>query len=132
MKKTCYYKEQRTYSIYDSSHIIGYLNEEVVENYTPEGAHGEGEEQPEPWPVAYKYTGSETDGGTVMPCSNPDNYGDLANAIIRSKYSESQELAIHRHANNGDYSDDSKEYDDYNAWCNYAVSLAKQWTQTDE
>lgn len=118
------YQERRTYSKYDDAHIIGYLNEEVLEDYVPEDTQ---EEEPEAWPTAYAYTGTETDGGTVMPCSDQNNYGELANAIIRSRYTESQELALQRHAINGDYDDAPKEYDDYNEWCEYAVRTAKSW-----
>lgn len=129
MSKTCYYQQRRTYLRYDATHIIGYLDETVVENYTPETpmGHGEGDQQPEPWPTAYGYTGTETDGGTIMECPENETYGDLANAIIRSRYSQSQELAIHRHAAKGDYDQNTQEFDDYNAWCENAVTIAKRW-----
>lgn len=120
------YPEARTFAKYDDEHIIGYLNEEVINNYQP-SVSSDTEETPEPWPTAYAYTGTETDGGTIMKCSNRDDYGEIANAIIRSRYSESQELAIQRHAINGDYAEVSQEYDDYYAWCQYAVTLAKKW-----
>ncbi len=118
------YQERRTYLKYDATHIIGYLNEEVLENYSPETKE---EEEQQVWPQAYAYTGPETDGGTVMECKDQRNSGELANAIIRSKYSESQELAIQRHAINGDYEEKPKEYEDYNSWCQYAVETAKSW-----
>ena len=122
------YQERRTYQRYDEAHIIGYLNEERVENYTPDnGGHGEDADNADPWPEAYAYTGTETDGGTVMPCSRQDDYGEIANAIIRTRYSESQELAIQRHAINGDYDEAPQEFDQYNAWCQYAVQTAKDW-----
>lgn len=127
------YQERRTYLRYDEAHIIGYLNEEVLEDYVPEdNAHGESEESPEPWPTAYAYTGTEADGGTVMPCTKQNDYGELANAIIRSRYTESQELAIQRHAINGDYEETPQEYDAYNDWCEYAVATAKAWTSPAE
>lgn len=123
-----FYQEARTFLKYDDEHIIGYLNEEVIEHFTPEvEVHGDDEESPEPWPVAYAYTGSETDGGTIMPCSNLNDYGEVANAIIRSRYSESRELAIQRHAINGDYAEDGQEYEEYNEWCQQAVATAKRW-----
>lgn len=129
MKRTVY-QERRTYLRYDEQHIIGYLNEEVLENYVPQNTRpgeNESEEEPEPWPVAYAYTGTESDGGTVMPCTKQDDYGEIANAIIRSRYSESQELAIQRHAINGDYEETPQEYEEYNNWCVYAVQTAKAW-----
>jgi len=121
------YREPRTYQRYDEEHIIGYLNEEVLENYRPEQNGIEGEETPEPWPVAYAYTGTETDGGTVMECRRQNDAGEVANAIIRSRYTESQELAIQRHAINGDYAESGQEYEDYYAFCQDAVQLAKRW-----
>ena len=121
MMKRNVFKERRTFEKYDNAHIIGYLNEEVLENYFPEG------EEQAPWPVAYAYTGSEADGGTVMECSNQSDYGELANAIIRSKFSVSEEMAIQRHAINGDYEEAPEEYDTYNDWCKYAVKTAKEW-----
>lgn len=122
------YLEPRTCLRYDEQHIIGYLNEEVIENYQPAGNQQcEDGESPEPWETAYAYTGTETDGGTVMKCDNQSDYGDVANAIIRSRYSESQELAIQRHAINGDYAENAQEYEEYNTWCQYAVATAKRW-----
>ena len=124
MHKTVY-QERRTFQRYDATHIIGYLQEEVINDYKPQTDGGQ--EQQEPWPKAYAYTGSETDGGTVMPCEHQEDYGDIANAIIRTRYSESQELAIQRHAINGDYDEAPQEFDEYNAWCQYAVKTAKEW-----
>ena len=119
------YQTRKTYMKYDEKHIIGYLNEEVLENYTPQDQPEGGE--PVVWPVAYRYTGTERDGGTVMPCTNMHDTGDVANAIIRSRYTESQELAIHRHAQNGDYEETPTEYEEYNAFCEAAVAQAKAW-----
>ena len=120
------YQTRKTYMKYDKEHIIGYLNEEVLENYTPQDQPDEGE--PVVWPVAYRYTGTERDGGTVMPCTNMHDTGDVANAIIRSRYTESQELAIHRHVLNGDYEENPTEYEEYNAFCKtIAVAQAKAW-----
>lgn len=122
------YQQRRTYLRYDETHIIGYLNEEVLENYFPaDSVSSESEEHNEPWPVAYAYTGTESDGGTVMECTKQENYGELANAIIRSRYSESQEMAIQRHAINGDYQDAGQEYEEYYSWCQQAVQTAKNW-----
>ena len=124
----CVYQQPRTYLKYDDEHIIGYLNEEVLNDYLP-AKQTDGDGQPEPWPTAYAYTGTETDGGTVMECKNQNDYGELANSIIRSRYSESQEMAIQRHAINGDYALSPQEYEEYNEWCKYAVETAKGWTR---
>lgn len=124
------YQQRRTYQRYDDAHIIGYLNEEVLNDYQPtcELQPEDGEQEPPvPWPTAYAYTGNESDGGTVMPCGQQDDYGEIANAIIRIRYSESQELAIQRHAINGDYEEAPQEFENYNAWCLYAVQTAKDW-----
>ena len=121
------YQEPRTFLKYDDQHIIGYLNEEVVENYVVPDNGTEENAEPVVWPTAYAYTGTETDGGTIMPCTDLNNYGEMANAIIRSRYSVSQELAIQRHAINGDYAEAGQEYEDYNDWCQQAVATAKRW-----
>lgn len=128
------YRERRTFMIYDDTHIIGYLNEEVIDNYVPEDVmrSDDSEDKPEPWEKAYAYTGTEKDGGCIMPCDDPKKVGKLANAIIRSRYREDEELAIQRHAINGDYSDGSKEYEEYNAWCVEAVATAKRWLGVEE
>lgn len=124
--KRVVYKERRTFMKHDGESIIGYLNEEELNDYQPENtdAGGEGEET---WPVAFAYTGEEADGGTIMPCQKTEDYGEVANAIIRSKYSTSEELAIQRHAINGDYEENPAEYETYDEWCRYAVATAKQW-----
>ena len=85
---TAIYTERRTFGKYDAENIIGYLNEEQVQDYQPEGA-----EEPV---TGYRYTGTERDGGTIMPCKDPTDYGQLVNAIIRASLTESEELAIHR------------------------------------
>lgn len=120
------YTERRTFGKYDAEHIIGYLGEKVIPDYVPE-AHGM--ESPEPT-TGYQYTGTERDGGTIMPCSDPKSYPEVANAIIRSKYSESDEMAIHRHFNNDPvaYKD---EWDGYNDFCEAAKVLAKRWLNLD-
>ncbi|MCR5779290.1 MAG: hypothetical protein K6G70_01920 [Bacteroidaceae bacterium] len=112
------YTERRTYGKYDANNIIGYLNEERVPDFLPEGA-----EQPT---LGYKYTGTEKDGGTVMPCSDPTSYPEVTNAIIRSKYSESDEMAIHRHYSN-DPEEYAEEWQEYNDFCESAKALAKDW-----
>lgn len=118
-----YYREPKTMEKWQDGFILGYLNEEVVESYNPEAAEGE---EVKPF-KAYAYTGQLPDGGTVMPCNDRTDYHQVANAIIRSKYSESDELAIQRHAINGEYNDDDTEYQDYDDWCKNAVKTAKKW-----
>ena len=62
MKREIYYSK-RSFSKYDDSHYIVYLNEEVLENFVPETF--EGDKAPEPQ-IAYAYTGPEEDGGTLI------------------------------------------------------------------
>ena len=112
------YTERRTFGKFDANNIIGYLEEERVPDFLPEGA-----DQPT---LGYKYTGTEKDGGTVMPCNNPTSYPDVTNAIIRSKYSESDEMAIHRHHGN-DPEEYAEEWQEYNEFCESAKALAKNW-----
>ncbi len=115
---TAIYTERRTFGKYDAENIIGYLNEEQVQDYQPEGA-----EEPV---TGYRYTGTERDGGTIMPCKDPTDYGQLVNAIIRASLTESEELAIHRHHQN-DAETYAQEWTDYNAVCEAAKVTARQW-----
>lgn len=131
------YPERKTCLQYAAGKIIGYLEEKVVENYQPEATGIE--EEPEPWPVAYQYTGTEPDGGTIMPCSNPEDYGQVTNAIIRTRYTESDENAIHRHRLQCIESPSSLEeaklqqYDEewhsYNDFCENAKAIARSWIE---
>lgn len=118
----CVYRERRTFEKYDPTHIIGYLNETVVKDYLPDNI--EGEEQT-PYD-GYQYEGTENDGGTIMDCSNPNDRGELINAIIRSRYSQSEELAIHRHVTDdaATYADEWKEYDTF---CESAKEIVDGW-----
>lgn len=117
-KHSFIYTERRTFGKFDANSIIGYLEEERVPDFLPEGA-----EQPT---LGYKYTGTEKDGGTVMPCIDPTSYPEVTNAIIRSKFSESDEMAIHRHHSN-DPEEYAEEWQEYNDFCESAKALAKDW-----
>ena len=117
-KHSFIYTERRTFGKFDANNIIGYLEEERVPDFLPEGA-----DQPT---IGYKYTGTEKDGGTVMPCTDPTSYPEVTNAIIRSKYSESDEMAIHRHHGN-DPEEYAEEWQEYNDFCESAKALAKDW-----
>ena len=117
-KHSFIYSERRTFGKFDANNIIGYLEEERVPDFLPEGA-----EQPT---LGYKYTGTEKDGGTVMPCTDPTSYPEVTNAIIRSKFSESDEIAIHRHHGNNP-EEYAEEWQEYNDFCESAKALAKDW-----
>ena len=85
------YTSRMSYSRYDDTHCLAYLNEEVVENYVPDDAP-EGFE-----PVTgYAYSGPEDDGGTMIDAAN-DSRDSLINGIIRSRYSQTEEDAIKTH-----------------------------------
>lgn len=117
------YREPRTFLQYDSQHIIGYLGEEVIEDFQPETE--EGQDPIEPY-TGYQYEGPETDGGTIMECSKPDNRGEVINAVIRSKYSLSEEIAIHRHYQN-DPMGSLTEWEQYDSWCEEAKRIVNGW-----
>lgn len=85
------YTSRMSYSRYDNTHCLAYLNEEVVENYVPDDAP-EGFE-----PVTgYAYSGPEDDGGTMLDAAN-ESRDSLINGIIRSRYSQTEEDAIKTH-----------------------------------
>ena len=50
----------------------------------------------------------------------------LTNAIIRSRVSLSDEMAIHRHYQYS-FEHYQDEWEDYNQFCEYAKTLAKKW-----
>lgn len=80
-----------SYSRYDDTHCLAYLNEEVVENYVPDDAP----EGFEPM-TGYAYSGPEEDGGTMIDAAN-ESRDSLINGIIRSRYSQTEEDAIKTH-----------------------------------
>jgi hypothetical protein len=89
MVKESIYNKKMTFKKYDNNHYIVYLNEKVIENYqTEEG---------EPY-TAFSYTGTETDGGTVIDVDPKEQLQDaLINGIIRTQYTVSVEDAIKTH-----------------------------------
>lgn len=112
------YTQQRTFEKYDANNIIGYLHEEIVGDFIPEG-------NDEPT-TGYKYTGTERDGGTIMPCKDPSSYNEVTNAIIRADISESEEQAIQRHYINNPQAY-AEEWRNYNDLCERAKATAKLW-----
>lgn len=112
------YTQPKTFGKFSEGKIIGYLNEKIIPDYLPQDAKES--------VIAYQYTGPEKDGGTIMPCDDPTTYPDVVNAIIRSKYTESEEMAIHRHHGN-DPEGYAEEWQLYNRDCEDAKSLAKTW-----
>ena len=85
---TVIYPAKRSYIRYDDNHFLLYLNEEVIEDYLPEDA----EEGVEPATV-YSYTGSSTDGGTLIS-AKIDTYEAFVSGLVRTRYSSDQVDAI--------------------------------------
>ncbi len=115
------YAEPKTFFPFGDDQIVVFLNEEVIENWKQDNAPDDAE------PITgYRYTGTRQDGGTLVPCSDSGDYGCLTNAIIRSEYTEADELAVQRHYLNAPevYED---EWAEYNAFCESAKLLAKKW-----
>lgn len=117
------YRERRSYLKYDEQHIIGYLNEEIVKDFQPETQ--EGEKQPDKFD-GFAYEGEETDGGTILECSKPNDRGELINAVIRYRYSLSEELAIHRHHEENAL-EEVEEWKVYNEFCEKAKLIVDNW-----
>lgn len=120
---TAVYPQPKTFLKYDAGRIIVYPNETVIENYTPENAQGQ--EETEPF-TAYQYEGRETDGGFIVECDDTADYHSVANAIVRTKYSVSEELALQRH-HQQEPETYEKEFSDYCEYADRAVALAKKW-----
>ena len=115
------YPSKMTFFPFGEGHIVGFLGETVVDNWSQPGAPEDAE------PITgFQYTGPREDGGTLMPCDDPKDYGSVVNAIIRSKYSLSEELAIQRHYINS-FEGHEQEWADYNDFCEAAKVLAKSW-----
>ena len=84
------FTRRKTFVKYDDNHYLLYLNEEVLENHVSEG-HG-GEPEPEPR-VAYAYTGTCEDGGTLIEATSA-SYDSLVSGLIRREYSADRVEAI--------------------------------------
>lgn len=118
---TVIYPEKKTFFPLGKNQIIAFLNEKTIENWqqpnSPEGAE----------PITgYCYSGTRKDGGTVLPCENASDYGCLVNAIIRSRFSLSEEMAMNRHFNNSP-EEYAQEWEDYSNFCEAAKLKAKEW-----
>lgn len=125
------YPQRKTFLKYSDKKIIAYLNEKPMANYLPDNAM----ESQQPFD-GFQYTGTERDGGTILDCPDAENYDDVVNALIRASYSQSREDSIYRHQvamSKGLITDEDekekyeKEFDDFNAWCEEAKTLAKSW-----
>lgn len=122
------YAKRMTFSVYDENHVIAYLNEEILEKYLPDNA----DEGDEPY-TAYAYTGPEADGGTMLETNSTDRDA-LVNAVIRSKYTQTEEDAIKTHQlmmiQNPDCakaSGYSSEWSVFLVEREYAINLVDRW-----
>lgn len=126
---TAVYIDPKTFAKYDEGRIILYPDETVLEGYKRQKREGE-DEEPEPI-TAYQYEGEETDGGYIRECADPSDLHDVANAIIRTRYSMSEEFALQRH-----YTQEPEKYkekwDAYYEFASKAAELAKKWLGIEE
>lgn len=113
------YGYQLSFLPYEDGKIIAFLNEVEVNDFVDQ----EGGEPKK----GYKYTGTGTDGGTILECANPNDRDDVINAIIRSKYSQTQEFSIHRHHQLDPVAYEA-EWDEYNTFVESAKQLYEKWT----
>ena len=118
------YREQRSIMRYDDDRAILYPNETVIENYQPEKQ--EGAETAPPAITGYQYEGEEADGGYIRDCADITDLHAVANAIMRTKYELSEELALQRH-----YQTSPEEYaEQWKAYCDFADAAsakARKW-----
>ena len=130
--KRATYTERKTLVKYDDSRYMAYLNEEIVEGYVPEDR--EGKDTPEPV-TGYAYTGTESDGGTLIISAGFDR-DNLINGIIRSRYSQTEEDAIKTHqieilrgagiAKSTEY---EAEWEAFNAFRTEAIATVDRWLE---
>ncbi len=118
MKTRFVYGYQQTFTKYDDGHINAFLNEEIVNDFKPT-------EDSEPT-VGYAYTGTGEDGGTILECADASSRDDLINAVIRSKYTQSQEFSILRH-HEVDADNYVDEWEEYNSFIEAAKTTVDGW-----
>lgn len=118
------YRQPKTFETYKDGKINLYPDETVIENYTPEKMEGQ-DSEPEPY-TGYQYEGEERDGGYIRDCADPTDLHDVANAIVRTHYSLSEELALQRkHAMDAETY--KEEWDAYCEFASRAAKTARQW-----
>jgi hypothetical protein len=117
-----------TFSRYNDTQFLVYLNEEVIDKYVPEDAPEDFE------PVtAYAYTGTEADGGTLISAAD-DSRDSLINGILRTRYSQTEEDAIKTHQiirlsdPNCEKADEyANEWNVFNVEREYAIQVVDTW-----
>lgn len=127
MNRVIYYRPM-TFSRYNDTQFLVYLNEEVIDKYVPEDAPEDFE------PVtAYAYTGTEADGGTLISAAD-DSRDSLINGILRTRYSQTEEDAIKTHQiirlsdPNCEKADEyANEWNVFNVEREYAIQVVDTW-----
>ena len=127
---TVVYYDKKSFEKYDEEYFKLFLNEEVISDYVPENIMGE--ENPVPR-MAYSYSGSEIDGGTLIQAKE-SSYDNFVSGLIRLKYSADAESAIQanmivalsepKHARATEFKTEWDTYQDYREECK---SKAKQF-----
>lgn len=124
------YTEPKTLVKYDDSHYMAYLNEEIVENYVPDGRDGEEASEPV---TGYAYVGTEPDGGTLIVAAGTDR-DSLINGIIRSRYTQTEEDAIKTHQiirlSNPECNKAGEYEEEWNTFCTFrenAIRSVDRW-----
>lgn len=111
---------------YDAGRVIIYPDETIIDDYQPEGPDGE----PLPARRAYQYEGTERDGGYIVECKDITNVHEVANAIIRTHYTASEEFALQRHHQNEPEAYE-EQWKDYCEWADKASDKAKLWLNSN-
>lgn len=127
MNRAIYFRPM-TFSRFNDTQFLVYLNEEVIEKYVPEDAPEDFE------PVtAYAYTGTEEDGGTLISAAD-DSRDSLINGILRTRYSQTEEDAIKTHQiirlsnSNCEKADEyANEWNVFNVEREYAIQVVDTW-----
>lgn len=127
MNRAIYFRPM-TFSRFNDTQFLVYLNEEVIEKYVPEDAPEDFE------PVtAYAYTGTEEDGGTLISAAD-DSRDSLINGILRTRYSQTEEDAIKTHQiirlsnPNCEKADEyANEWNVFNVEREYAIQVVDTW-----
>lgn len=81
---TQFYTEKKTYSKYDESHYLLYINEQEATKVMEDGED----------PISgYEYTGNFPDGGTLIKAAEA-TYDQFVSGLIRTRYSADKVEAI--------------------------------------
>lgn len=119
------YTEKKTYSQFDESHFILYLNEEVINDYLPDTEENDSELEPY---IAYAYSGTERDGGTLIEAKEA-TYDAFVSGLIRKRYSADkvEAITLNKLSNNqerkAEFDTEFNVLEEYRNLCKVQVSL---------